>query len=644
MIIERFNIKGFGCIVNRTFELKEGLNIFYGENESGKTTLQWFIKSMLFGLKGGRASKEGPSPPLKRFKPWMGEHFGGILEYRLDDGRKFRIERDFDKNRTKVYDSGFNDITDAFTAGKSGSVQVAESHLGLNESCFEKTVFIGQMESVLDAGESSELFNRLVNVSQTGFEDVSYKKAESALKNALKTYVGTGKTSTRPLDRVKERLSLLEAQKAELLERRRALFSNEQELIETELELERIEDGIRLLDEAGRAIEEKKSILRNKEILDKLMLYLEQVRGRGRSAKPVPGSIYVIGAGALAVLTFILGVFISEAFYAAASAAVIAALILALKRTKSRDANALSAGNEDVFSRASALCGMYINSAEQLEKQINKISLEVKEAEQKIGIFVNKYRTQFNRDDRDNGYYDEEIINLIINLGENLSDEDILKISAHREYDFKRLTDRRDKLRIRAAELKALLKSLPESSEIQEIEEEIQELKEKKEGLEDLNLALETAAEVLSEAAEEIQKDYAPRLGAKMSRIINAVSGGRYTELKADDSLRLKTVMPETGNIKDAADLSGGTIDQMYFALRVAAAEMIEENGETLPLILDEAFAQYDDTRLERVLSFLGDLALTRQVILFTCRKREMEAAAQMAGGPVNIIKIRNSG
>lgn len=50
MIIRRLNIRNFGKIHDRTLELSPGINVLYGENESGKTTIHTFIKSMFFGL------------------------------------------------------------------------------------------------------------------------------------------------------------------------------------------------------------------------------------------------------------------------------------------------------------------------------------------------------------------------------------------------------------------------------------------------------------------------------------------------------------------------------------------------------------------------------------------------------------------
>ena len=67
--------------------------------------------------------------------------------------------------------------------------------------------------------------------------------------------------------------------------------------------------------------------------------------------------------------------------------------------------------------------------------------------------------------------------------------------------------------------------------------------------------------------------------------------------------------------------LRRGTLEQIYFALRMAAAEMLQE--EELPVILDETFAFYDDIRLQSVLKWLSQQE--RQVIILSCQRREME-------------------
>ena len=51
MKITELILKNFGKFTNKQILLADGINIIYGENESGKTTLHTFLKGMLFGKK-----------------------------------------------------------------------------------------------------------------------------------------------------------------------------------------------------------------------------------------------------------------------------------------------------------------------------------------------------------------------------------------------------------------------------------------------------------------------------------------------------------------------------------------------------------------------------------------------------------------
>ena len=81
MKIKLLDIKGFGKFNKLKIEPKEGFNIIFENNESGKSTLQAFIRAMLYGQRGGRRSKDGSLPPLKHNKPWNSQSMPDIGIY-----------------------------------------------------------------------------------------------------------------------------------------------------------------------------------------------------------------------------------------------------------------------------------------------------------------------------------------------------------------------------------------------------------------------------------------------------------------------------------------------------------------------------------------------------------------------------------
>ena len=236
MFIEQLSVKGFGKLTGLSVKLEKGLNIIYGSNESGKTTLQWFIKGMLYGLKGGRTSRDGTAAPLKTYKPWNWDSYGGSLEYRLDNGDSFRIDRDFERSTVSVFDASFNNITGSFDLSRDKSLLAAEKHLGLTEACFDRTVLVRQLETRIDESGNEELISRLVNVSQTGQEDLSFKKASEVLREAIKKNIGTEKTTTQPIDRLMAKLVQLGERRDKLKKKSdfRTAASNELKQLKTE--------------------------------------------------------------------------------------------------------------------------------------------------------------------------------------------------------------------------------------------------------------------------------------------------------------------------------------------------------------------------------------------------------------------------
>ena len=75
MIIDKIDIYGYGKWVNQQFELSEGLQLFVGENEAGKSTLQSFIRSILFGF----PTRHRRVNQLNTFEPKTSEKYGGRL-------------------------------------------------------------------------------------------------------------------------------------------------------------------------------------------------------------------------------------------------------------------------------------------------------------------------------------------------------------------------------------------------------------------------------------------------------------------------------------------------------------------------------------------------------------------------------------
>ncbi len=875
MKIERLDLKGFGRFNNFMIEFDEGFNVVYGENESGKTTIQSFIKAMFYSLKGGRNLREGLINPKKRYKPWDDTAYKGSIRYILDDGQCFTVERNFDNGEVRVYDSIYMDITKTFDQSKDKGPLFAMSHIGLTESCFEKTCFISQTGTRFSADESKDILDRLSNMSETGFEDVSFKSACAAIKEALRNFVGTEKTSTRPLDVINSKLSELKIRKQSLIKRREAQFFTEDEIIsltgiinslieeksvltlsmdiiKLREDLEEFKRSKKDLSEIAREISELNNNRRNiaesidhymkakeqlgvfsgfefedasqlhvqytkfeglKDENGKILTEIQQLKQKATEIEAVLENLrefttltdigianpeydnelklesinnaelqkriqasdnrnvaFTTGMAAVFVLMaglVIYGITNENTIIAAIGPGLFLILFVILfylksnnkklERTlkynkkesdekvkaifdrvesqKNRQAEIFKMLNitsineflekkvifdgkihelnlinekiaqlEAVFDentkliseltgaiKEKMLVAKVISSPEEevRREHIEKFQYELNRYKELIPYLNNREEMLADIDKRISSYYNRvhtlygqkaisedelakilyEIDNKIKNLYkgidvyayriksifgytnmENLSYDNLMEIimdlstkAAREQTDelIQKVSDRMNKVQLLLKEKEMVLKELSEDSdELEQLEENIRELELKKGKLEDTGFSLRTALEVLEEANAEIKRDFAPLLNSNTSKIISEITSSRYGELRVDENLIPRTTEPVTGDIVPVSMLSGGTVDQMYLALRIALVQTIEKKSEKLPLIMDEVLAQYDDTRSLETLRMLKELSKDRQIILFTCKTKELELAKYVCNSKINVIEL----
>ena len=155
----------------------------------------------------------------------------------------------------------------------------------------------------------------------------------------------------------------------------------------------------------------------------------------------------------------------------------------------------------------------------------------------------------------------------------------------------------------------------------QKLQQELEILYQNHVKMEGIDMEIEAvslAIERITELSSSIFQESGGSLNEKASSVLCQITGGKYRRVTLDDmsDVRIQT----KDRLLHLYELSYGAIQQIYFALRIAAGEIFSKE-HSLPLILDEPFAMYDDERLESVLSWLYHSG--QQVILFTCQGRE---------------------
>lgn len=206
---------------------------------------------------------------------------------------------------------------------------------------------------------------------------------------------------------------------------------------------------------------------------------------------------------------------------------------------------------------------------------------------------------------------------------EDLSEDELKSIDEIKK-DIDKKQEEISNTRIQKSALEERLNYLNKKiDKLVEVEETIIEKENRLYSLDKKRESLDLAINTLKDLSKDIHKEFAPKLNDTVGSIVEDITGGKYLNVKVNDKLELGVVRPETREIVDIKSLSGGTIDQLYFALRFGIIDSF--NRKTLPLILDDCFIQYDDTRLENIMKFLIRKSKDRQIVLFTCHKRELE-------------------
>ena len=552
MKITELYLKNFGKFHEKHFYIRDGVQIIYGENEFGKSTIHAFVRAMLFGLERGRGRAAGKDA-FSRYEPWENPgSYAGVMRFCCGE-RAFRLERSFGRLERRVSLVCEDD-------GEELSVEHGDLDMllgGLTAASFDSTVSIGQLQASPGQELSETLKNYAANYYETGGGEID-------LNSALQTLRDRRKETERCLreaeaDREGERSRLI--QECRYLER-------DMESLRSEFE-----------DKRRQAAEaERTGSRRAQEKPEKETGAVSKEGQRGASVPP--GRLLAAGAGGAAAgaLGLVWSQFLSgmTGFSGAAPMALIGGLILAVGIIF------LAAGVRS-----------YVKERREEERSDD-------------GRAAGAENTR-------KGEREEEA-----------DDSRDIPQEENGNSELDRLRWEMDRIRSEWKEKQVRRDNLKEQAD--EIEPGAEEKR-----LEFRKKALQLAEEKMKGAAESLGRQTSGRLNRRASEIFSELTGGRYRGVSVGEKMEI-TVWDGERNIR-ADRLSRGTLEQIYFSVRMAAAELLLE--EPMPVLLDDTFAFYDEKRLESVLKWLS--SQKRQVIIFTCHKREQEILDKVSRNSVSI-------
>lgn len=606
MKILSLHIDGFGKLHDRDISFEDGINVVYGKNEAGKSTLHTFIKGMLFGLERqrGRAAR---GDTYSKYEPWQGSGtYEGWL--RLEsEGQIYRIQRRFHKRSKEL-------VIVNETQGREAEPTKAlldQLRCGLSETAYDNTISIGQLKCATDGGMVAELRNYIANLNTSGSIALNITKATAYLKTqrrelesqlvaeAARSYTGLLGEILKAEQEISapEYANHLIACRTKKSEVRRRLEESQKE---KEGLLEKTAKGRQiLLNSHFTGQESVQSYLNDtRKLYSEYEMSLAASSRKSRTAWAVLMLIITLVCGTIAVSCFaspqLIRSLIRLPLHMAAAGGVAGCLALAaligaiVPLDKSRrfkkelDTNthllqeifAWHMGDSSISQEAmAALEGKMAEflrlgkAVEQSEHTLEQLSGEISQLQSKEEVCSGEIEAQ----QRIQWELDQKL--------EHLAD-----------------------CRMRAEALKCVLE---ENERIQN----------------ELN-AIELAQDTMTALSTSIRDSFGLYLNKTASELISGITGGIYTSMSIDENLDV--FMNTPGKLVPIEQVSSGTMDQVYLAVRLAAARLVQNGGDSMPLIFDDSFVLYDDDRLKTALKWLLK-AYDSQIIIFTCHQREAQ-------------------
>ncbi len=148
---------------------------------------------------------------------------------------------------------------------------------------------------------------------------------------------------------------------------------------------------------------------------------------------------------------------------------------------------------------------------------------------------------------------------------------------------------------------------------------------------------------LLDGARERFERERQPEVVRTAGRVFSAMTDGRYIDVRVPLDNSGISVVTADGTVRSTADLSRGTAEQLYLALRVGLIGALKDQGRSLPILMDDVVVNFDPERRSGAVQAVSELAALRQVVFFTCHPETAEALTEAVSGAVLVTLDRCS-
>ena len=650
MQIKNIKINNYGKIKNKEILFSDNINVIYGENESGKSTLLHFILNSLYGISKNKKGKEYSD--FERYKPWSGDDFSGKITYELDNNKKYEIFRDFKKKNPKIFNENMEDISKEFSIDKTKGNEFFYEQTKVDEDLFLSTLVVNQQEVKLHKQEQNVLIQKIANLVGTGEDNVSYKRAIDRLNRRQLDEVGTQKSREKPINVVQREIENLEDEKSEIEKYVDIKYEIEEKRNKLQKDINELENEnnflqeIKLLNENEKIEKEKIKLKENlkKENIEKINLIKNKIneiknneknifeennfekkeknKNKIKNIQKIKTEKNKLNKKLILIFFILIIINILQFIF--------------IKNNIFKYIFLLTVPTFLIF---------WIILIKNKNKLIKNIEKNNKIIEEKINLEINNLNNEINLIEKNNTELENEInklknnFNLKINLEkEKIKNKYLNKLEKNKinyflnleniNYEKEKIQNELNNKKIELHSLELDKKNIePKLENLSNLEEKLVDNKNRMLTLKKLNSSMELVKEVLTNSYEKMKKSVTPKFTQELSNTISKITNGKYANIIPNDEQGLLVEL-DNGNYEPASKLSVGTIDQLYLSLRLSMVEELSE--ENVPIILDEVFAYYDDERLKNALVFLNEKCKNHQILIFSCTNREKEILEEL--------------
>lgn len=183
MRVDKLHLQDFGQFHNKDITLAPGINVVYGANEAGKSTIKDFIVDMIYGIDKSRGLG-ARFDHYEQKKPINGSAFSGAMEVSVQ-GADYLIERNFARQEKKTTVRDMDTARELMLPEENNLVGTL---LNTDKSTYLNTLCISQMEVYTDKEIADELNNYIVNMASSRNGDIDAVSAIVELKNKKKAF------------------------------------------------------------------------------------------------------------------------------------------------------------------------------------------------------------------------------------------------------------------------------------------------------------------------------------------------------------------------------------------------------------------------------------------------------------------------